>query len=153
MKKIKLTQGKYVLVDDEDFDWLNQWKWLAFDNNGHFYAARRPKSGIVFMHRLILESGKGNIVDHANQDTLDNRRSNIRLCTRAENQANRGSSKGSASIYKGVTWDKRGKKWCAAIKVDGKSIALGRFEDEVEAAKAYDKKHIEVHAEFACPNF
>src|SRR6266513_4663456 len=97
MKKIKLTKGKYALVDDVDFEWLNQWKWHITTNR---YASRTlwPSKKDVYMHRIILNAQKGQEVDHINRDPLDNRRSNISLCTHAQNMANK--------VSKGMSWVK-----------------------------------------------
>ena len=92
-------------------------------------------------------------VDHIDHNGLNNRRSNLRLCTTAQNARNVFSYKGSTSKYKGVCWYKEGRKWAAKIKLNNKAYHLGLFEDETEAAIAYDKKARELHGEFGCLNF
>lgn len=103
MKKIPLTQGHFAIVDDADYEWLNQWKWRAKKAAYLSYAARsvrvNGKTETVYMHRLIMDCPKGKEVDHANRVTFDNRRDNLRICERSENQKNRfyKSKKGSAA--------------------------------------------------------
>src|SRR5689334_17780885 len=128
-KIIKLTQGKIALVDDEDFDFLNKWKWHA-NSNGRkniFYAKRLDSNKIVSMHRVILSiTDPKIIVDHKDGDGLNNQRSNLRIATPSQNNANRrpmGSSK-----YLGVYYHKSSKKWKAQIGKNGTNTSLGYFE-------------------------
>lgn len=152
MKNIKLTQGEYALVDDEDFDWLNQWKW-CLSNTG--YAVRNiGENGVnkqILMHRVIIDTPIGMETDHINRDKLDNRHSNLRICTSAENKYNRNINKGS-SIYKGVSWDKYHKRWLVNIKVN-KHKTIAYFQNERHAAMAYDIWAKELHKDFALLNF
>jgi flagellar basal body rod protein FlgC len=105
------------------------------------------------MHRLIMNTPDGMDTDHINSNGLDNRRQNLRICTHAENLANRKKQISNTSGYKGVSWDKSCKKWAANISICGKYKKLGRFTDLVEAARAYDAAAKEVYGEFAKPNF
>lgn len=158
MKKIPLTKGKYALVDDEDFEWLNQWKWTA-NYNGNWYAVRRIRNkGVqttVYMHRLVLELNTKDkrIVDHIDHNTLDNRKCNLRVATKSENAANCRSHKRTTSKFKGVYWKKKDKKWCAAIRVQGESRHLGLFKLEKLAALAYDMAATKYFGVFAKLNF
>jgi hypothetical protein len=158
-KEIQLTQGKIALVDDADYEWLNQWKWYAFKNrSGAWYARRFKKTDLrprvnVFMHRLILNAREGMEVDHANHDTLDNRRENLRECTKSQNMHNAGKNKRNTTGYKGVWWKSTDNQYAAAIKINGKRIYLGRFTDPVKAALAYDEAAKKYHGEFAYLNF
>ena len=155
MKRIKLTQGKFALVDDEDFEWLNERKWCAAKTTyGGFIADSwdGKLKRTIRMHREITNAPKGLDVDHKNHDTLDNRRENLRVCTRSQNLSNQRKTRGS-SKYKGVSWFKRRKKFQAYIKKNSKHIGLGYYANEVQAAKAYDKKAKELFGEFACLNF
>lgn len=148
MKKIKLTQGRYTLVDHADFEWLNQWKW-HYDNG---YAMRRDysKGGVyALMHRVILNVPKKLETDHKNGDTLDNRRENLRVCTRQQNSFNKGPQINNTSGFKGVFWRGDRNKW----KVKVGRLHVGLFEDKTEAAKAYDKKAKELHGDFVKLNF
>lgn len=158
MKLIPLTHRKFAQVDDEDYDFLMQWKWYASDGrNGHsFYASRREKKNLRFMqmHRQILNLTDPQIkVDHKDGNGLNNQRSNIRPCTQSQNLANKRAC--GKSKYLGVSPSNRKTlKWYACIKPAGsKTISLGCFKTEEEAARAYDdaaKKHF---GEFANLNF
>jgi hypothetical protein len=151
MKEIPLTQGKFALVDDEDFEWLSQWRW-HFDHKG--YAIRDTQEHTIYMHRLIANIPEGLFTDHINGNGLDNRRKNLRPCNTAQNSANQRIRKDNTSGYKGVTWDTERKIWAAQCHTVGrKHIFLGRFENIEDAARAYDKKAIELHGEFARTNF
>ena len=142
MKKIKLTQGKVAIVDDEDFEGLNQVKWYADRNRNTWYAVRnfrRADGGrtLELMHRRILNAPIGKMVDHHNGDGLDDRRENLRLCTTSVNRQNQHTICGT-SKYQGVTWDKRNKKWRAEIRINKKKIHIGRYKSEGLAAVAYN---------------
>lgn len=152
MKEIKLTQGKAALVDDADFQWLNQWKWYAQNTKSGFYAIRRVghAGGIICMHRLILGLIKPKQkADHKDRDTLNNQRSNLRIATHAENMSNRRVFKNSSSKYLGVHWFKRDKKWYATITKDNKKQTIGSFSEEDQAALAYNEAAKRLHGEFA----
>ncbi len=155
MKKIKLTQGKYALVDDEDFEWLNQWKW--FYGCGGYAVRKSPrvngKQSNIWMHRLIMNTPKGKETDHKNGIGWDNQKHNLRTATHSQNQMNKKGRSGNSSKYKGVCWKERDQHWCAAISLDGKIRWIGSSICEVEAAKIYDKKAKELHGEFAYLNF
>lgn len=160
MKEIALTKGMTALVDDEDFEWLNQNKWYANDAGRHVYAARHlwdhatKKKRRLYMHRAILDAPAHLQADHINHNGLDNRRANLRLCTMAQNQANsRKRRSHTSSRFKGVSWHKATRNWRAAIKIGRHSKTLGYFEDEVEAAHVYDVRAREAFGEFAKLNF
>jgi hypothetical protein len=162
VKLIPLTRGRFVKVDDADFDWLNQWRWYAHYMHGSWYAARasqsdeKGKQRYISMHRLILGTPKGMETDHIDHDGLNNQRSNIRVCTVAENARNRKlqTREGkSCSKYKGVSKRMGGSKWEACIKVGGKSTFIGHFDSDIDAAKAYDEFAIKQHGDYAKLNF
>lgn len=151
MREIELTQGKVAIVDDDDFEWLNQWKW-RFD----IYAVRELRGKPLYMHRIILQTPIGMQTDHINGDKLDNRRENLRICSASQNKQNEGIRSNNTSGYKGahyVSTNNRIKKWCATIWINNKSIFLGFFLTAEEAARAYDKKAIELFGDFANLNF
>lgn len=161
MRKIKLTQGKYALVDDKNYEWLNQWKWNTFKTGQSWYAHTRMGSEKVSMHRLILglSKGDGKQTDHANHNGLDNREFNLRICNSSQNAINKRKLIKTTSKYKGV-WlvvDNRSKKeyryWRSGIRVDGKRKYLGCFKSEIKAAKAYDVAAKELFGKFANCNF
>lgn len=157
MKRIPLTQGKFALVDDEDFDYLMQWKWRLLKGKYTYYAItsiyRERKRSTESMHRMILKPKEGQWIDHKNRNGLNNTRLNIRTCTMSQNAQNRRAIKNTTSKYKGVMWHPRLKKWKVQIYSSVKCIYLGVFADEVEAAKTYDKKAKGLFGEFAKFNF
>lgn len=151
MKKIKLTQEKFAIVDDNDFEVLNQFKWYARASRKTFYATRNSnprklKLPQIQMHRIIL--GKiplGKEVDHIDGDGLNNQRKNLRLVTISENAMNKGQYSNNKSGYKGVCWNKREKKWSATAKLPNKKQKnLGDFkniEDAIKARKDFVQKN------------
>ena len=156
MKRIPLTQGQFAIVDDEDFEWLNQWKWYASKDGRTFYAIRKQAVGerklTVAMHRQILKAKKGQEVDHRNGDGLFNVRHNLRLCTK-QNRYNRKLNTSSFSGFKGVVWNRSANKWQSQIGYNGKVFYLGIFFCLVKAAKTYDKAARKYFGEFANTNF
>lgn len=158
MKSIPLTKNQFAIVDDQDYEYLIQWKWYATMGNAGYYAKRASrKSGKQFdvlMARVILGVTDSKIfVDHKNQNTLDNRRENLRICSNAQNTCNRRSAKGSTSKYLGVSFFKKLRKWKAQTQKHGKRIYLGLFDKEEDAAKAYDTAAKQYHGEYANLNF
>lgn len=143
MTRIKLTKGKYVIVDEHDFEWLNQWRWY-YASSG--YAMRKPwikegkgKSEIIVMHRLIMGAKKGQEVDHINRDRLDNRRSNLRIVTSQQQRFNMSRAKNNTSGHKGISWSKERNKWVAQIQINKKNIPLGRYENLKDALLAREE--------------
>jgi len=152
-KLIPLSQGKFAIVDPEDFDELSQYKWTAAKSPNTFYAVRSDHGRQIRMHRLITNAPKGLVVDHINHNGLDNRKSNLRLCTRSENARNQRPQTNRSSKYKGVCWHKNQKKWLARVYSNGVTYHLGSFKSQIAAAKAYDKKAKQLFGKFACLNF
>jgi len=159
MKQILLTQGQYAIVDDADYDRLNRWKWHARKEGLNFYAARNPpknnqNKAKIYMARQILglEYGDPREADHIKHNTLDNRRSELRICTHQQNMRNRRSFLNKTSRFKGINWCKRLKNWQVAIRANGKIIYLGRFKDEKEAALVYNTAAKKYYGKFAYLN-
>ena len=154
-KRIELSQGKFAIVDDEDYEWINQYKWSALRGRSTFYAVRnegRPQKRI-YLHREIMNAPADMQVDHTDRDGLNCTRDNMRLATNAQNLRNRGAQANNTSGYKGVDWHKWCGKWRVTIKVNGKQIYLGHYGDPIEAARAYDAAARKYHGEFANTNF
>ena len=154
MKKIPLSQGKFALVDDEDFENVNRFKW--YFANG--YARRTPivngKRTTLSLHRFIMNAKPEEMIDHVNGDKLDNRRENLRFCTPGQNQMNiKKRVKNTICKYKGVyKYQPKGRKqvkYQAVIRKDGKKINLGYFNSEEMAARAYNDAAIIHFGEFA----
>lgn len=148
MQKIALTQDKFTLVDDEDYLWLNRHKWFVCKE----YAATWLDNTNKKMHRLILSAPPHLQVDHINGNKLDNRRFNLRLCTRSQNKANIKRYKGSKHPYKGIAQAPSG-KYSAQIRHSNKIKYLGTYDNIEAAARAYDRAAVELHGEFASTNF
>lgn len=154
-REIPLTQGKAAIVDDADYDWLMQRPWHFAGGYAHHTAPRSAGNRNVAMHRLIMGATPEQEVDHRNGDGLDNRRDNVRVCTRAGNTKNLAKRAGTRSRYKGVSAkrDARHKLWRADIRADRQAYHLGSFASEDEAARAYDQAARRLHGEFARLNF
>lgn len=160
MMEIVLTRGKVALIDDADYEYINQFKWHAgLDTKGRF-TARRTKRGsggskLILMHRFILGVTDSCIwVDHIDRNPLNNQRSNLRICSPSQNSFNRDCSGLGSSRFKGVSWHKKMSKWQARIQIPGtkKSKHIGQFKSELEAAIAYNKWAEKLHQEFAVLN-
>jgi hypothetical protein len=152
---LPLTQGQVALIDDEDFDLVSQSKWCAVKDGNAYYAQSWTyidgKKTTIRMHRIVMNAPKGIEVDHKNNNGLDNRRENLRLCTTVQNSMNQ-KSNGGTSKYKGVNWKKTENCWEAGIRVSGKRKFLGHYKEEIEAAKAYDRAALEFFGDFAGVN-
>lgn len=154
MKEISLPSGQSVLLDDEDFNYLNQFKWKAHKAKHTIYASRNIKvSGkwkTILMHRVILNlNDKNTFTDHIDLNGLNNQKHNLRIANRSQNNANRKSTKNSSSKFLGVFFNKKTGKWYASVRKDNKHNHLGYFFDEIEAAKAYNEAAKIFHGEFA----
>ena len=149
MKKIKLTQGQFALVDDDCFEYLNQWKWHARKSDSAFYASRDEYGKKIHMHRVVITAAADVFVDHKDGNGLNNQTSNLRICSNSQNQRNRKSI--NKYGYKGV--NKNGEKYRAHIRMGEVEFISKGFDSVEEAAHAYDEKAKELFGEFAWLNF
>ncbi len=155
MKLIPLTQGKSAIVDDDQYDFLMQWKWHAAKCSNTFYARRKTwkdgKEVIVYMHRVIANNPDTDlIVDHADGNGLNNTYTNIRICTISQNQMNRFSRR--TNQFKGVSERGTSGIFRARIRKDGKLIHLGNFKTQIDAANCYDLAAKNLFGDFARTN-
>lgn len=155
MKRIALTKGEFALVDDADFEWLNQWKWCYVSSG---YAMRREylgggrgneKARYILMHRIIADAANDEEVDHINRNKLDNQRDNLRLCDSSQNKFNTSVRRDNKSGVRGVSWYKAYQKWTASIKSRGTTKFLGYFDSLEEAVEARKQAERQLFGEFA----
>lgn len=153
-KLIPLTQGKFAIVDEEDYTKviIYNWKLLRLSHRLEYVRASH-KGKKIYLHRLIMGFPENKCIDHKNHNGLDNRKENLRKCTRAENNMNIPKRKESKSKFKGIFWHPKANKWCAQISINNKMCHIGLFNKEEDAAMAYDEKARIFYGEFACTNF
>lgn len=156
MKEIPLTQGKVAIVDDSDYEYLMQWKWCYHKHPSRStgYAVRCKtisfKNKILWsMHRELMSPVKGEHVDHINSNGVDNRKSNLRICTRDENRLNKGKNKNNTTGFKGVWLVKRNNTYVAQLNIKGVAIKKYGFKTADDAHEYYKKLALEYHGEFA----
>jgi hypothetical protein len=154
MKIIPLTAGKSAIISDHRFAEVSKHKWRTSWNGWNWYASSTINGKNVYLHRYIMGVTDSRVlVDHKDGNGLNCQDGNLRVCTSSQNGMNRGKQSDNTSGYKGVTWDKSKGKWQASIKVNQKTIFLGRFNNVIEAAKAYDEGAKKYHGAFARLNF
>lgn len=158
MKLIPLNRGMFAIVDNDDFERLNQFKWITYKQKGreNWYVIRsNKKNGLTpkqcHMSHHILTAPEGYVIDHINGNSLDNRRENLRIATYQQNSRNRTKRKATASKYKGLCRVRN--KWRVSIAYDKRRIFLGYFEEQITAAKVYDKYAVLFFGKFANLNF
>lgn len=159
MKRMDISTKKnsntYVMVDDDLFDYLNQWKW---HKNYDGYAVRRESKRVegkrkcIFMHRVIVGTPIGKVTDHINHNRLDNQGNNLRICTVSQNCMHKTKSARKGSRYKGVYWRKSRKHWMVYITAKGRNLYMGSSKSEVVAAEIYNKSAKLYFGEFAYLN-
>lgn len=154
---ILLRDFRFCVVDERDFAALSQHKWLYHDGGYAFRKGKISEGQLyktrIYMHRQVMGFPEGLEIDHIGGDGLDNRRSELRPCTKLQNQQHRiRKRKNTSSKYRGISWHTKSQKWCAAIVKDKKSRFLGSFTNEVEAALAYNRAATELFGEFASLN-
>jgi len=157
-RRIYLGEGIWTILEPADYYRLRQFKWVVNGNGHNLYAVRHKivgpnKTWVVSMHREIMNANDERLVDHRNCHSLDNRGANLRFATQAENIHNRRKRKNTTSQYIGVYFRKDIRKWVAKIIIEGKLILLGNFDNEIDAARAYDEAAKIHHKEFARLNF
>ena len=144
MKKLKLSDGGYTLVDDMDYELLSKYSWRK---NSQGYVRQSLANG-KFLHRLLLKAPSNKLVDHINRNPLDNRRANLRLCTASENNVNMKLRKDNKSGFRGVSWHSSAKKWASEIKYEGVKMFIGTYHDLDEAIGARLTAELEYFGEF-----
>jgi hypothetical protein len=159
-RRIPLTQGRFAIVDPEDYDRISRYKWHLNKGTHTCYAVRSLTNGKkeprknMRMHDLILNLPPDRYCDHINHNGLDNRKANLRPATRAQNIWHRRKFKSpSRSKFKGLCWMSKENRWLARITVNGQRLCLGSFENEIDAAKAYDRAAKQHFGAFAILNF
>lgn len=144
---------KEVLIDDEDYDKIKGYIWHIYKRPYTFYCGTfykiDGKQKTIDLHRFLTNCPKGFDVDHINRDGLDNRRSNLRICTRSQNIQNQKIHKDNRYGARGLYWDKSRKKWQVRICINYKTIHIGRFENKEDAINAYNEAAKKYHGEFA----
>jgi len=159
-RKISLGEGKFTIVDPQDFYGFNIFNWCFEEDGWNIYAVRiegdsvgNKRYKIVSLHRAIMNHPQGLLIDHRNNNGLDNRRANLRKATKSQNVCNRRKQANTSSRFRGVSFDKRRGAWAVNITSQRKQKWIGYFDNEIDAAKAYDKAARKYHKEFAKLNF
>lgn len=145
MKKLSISPKGYVLVDDEDYEFLSLFIWKL--------SKRGYAVGYIPMQRLLMRPARKLVVDHIDWNKLNNQKSNLRICTNSQNRMNNQKKQGTTSKFRGVYWKKNKNKFTAFVKAAGKNYWLGSFDDEHIAALMRDFWTTELHGEYAQTNF
>ncbi len=158
MKHIPIDkQGKFIIVDDDDFPFLSKYKWhnrggkIPYFCRSVYIKGKNPKS--IYVHRMIMKAKKGEVVDHIDGNTFDNRKKNLRLCTGKQNSRNRVRlNKNNTSGFKGVSFFKPTGHWMVQVMFNGKRAYTGFFKEKIEAAKKYNEIALKYYGEYAVLN-
>jgi hypothetical protein len=150
VRLIPLGDSFYAYVDAADYEWLSQWTWYMCAGG---YAGRTEKGTLILLHRAIMKPPKGMVVDHIDGNRANNCRFNLRVCTRRENERNKRKRRGTSSPYKGVYRERKTGKYYATCIYQGEHLHRGRFDDEIEAARAYDRAAAALLDAYAPLNF
>ena len=155
-KAIKLTNcDKYTLVDEQDYENCSDYRWrldrrYVWCRKDYGYENGVRKQSFIYLHRLLISPPKGMVVDHIDGNPLNNIRNNLRICTHSQNLCNQMAVRKHTSKYKGVSWDKRNRNWNSRIGIGNNTTKhIGSFEDEVQAAIAYNNAALKYFGEFA----
>lgn len=148
MPCIKLNKNMITLVDDDVFEYLNQWRWSCSKNYVIRHGLENGKYKTIYMHRVVNCTPDGYDTDHINGDKLDNRKCNLRAVTKSQNNCNKSKQSNNTSGYKGVSWHKGSNSWQSYIKINGKVRFLGYFKEREDAAKAYNSASNQIHGKY-----
>jgi hypothetical protein len=147
IRPISLNSGEIAIIDEEDYEKVKQYKWSF--NGRYAIGYGKGIKNTTTMQRIVMNPPDGCVVDHINRDKLDNRRSNLRICTQSQNMANYPMHGLNTSGRKGVYWNKKREKWRAQIRFNQKLIVIGYFHDLNEASEAYIAQAKKLFGEFA----
>jgi hypothetical protein len=151
---VPVSGGKYFAkIDPEDYEEISQCRWYIKKPARKYYSYYAYNRKRLLMHRKIMNPPGGIAIDHINGDGLDNRRTNLRIADACQNQWNQRPKENGTSKFKGVVRHKEDKKWRVKIRYRGKHIWLGNYDNEIEAARAYDRAAVKYFGAFARLNF
>lgn len=149
---ITITHGLTVIIDESDLPLVSPYTWMLKSKaQWDRYACTKIKNKRITLHRFLMSPELSQHVDHINGDTLDNRRSNLRLCTNTDNARNARLRHDSTTGFKGVS--KAGGRWVAQIRRNGTTWHIGSYQTPEDAARSYDAQAKILFGEFAWLNF
>ncbi len=152
MTKISLGGGLFTIIDDSDFDKVSKYTWYI--GRGNYATTTTINVSGISLHRFIIKPPSDMVVDHIDGDRLDNRKSNLRVCTHSENLKNRiKHDRSGTSKYKGVTYNRECGKWISRIRVDNVKYGLGSYHNEIDATVSYNIGSVLLSPEFGSLNY